>query len=120
MFHSGYLKTHRPSKKPASSRVCDETSPASPASPANTVLAVVLGPRGDLLLVRPFDAARSLGLGATLRGFSTRARVREVKIELDESAAATTQREMSARLGLMDCDDDLFDQRVQQHRAARW
>jgi hypothetical protein len=56
MFHPGYLKTHRP-KKNASSRVCDETSPASPASPANTVLAVVLGPLGDLLLVRPFDDA---------------------------------------------------------------
>jgi hypothetical protein len=40
--------------------------------------------------------------------------VREVKIELDESAAAPTQREMGARLGLMDCDDDLFDQRAPQ------
>ena len=53
MFHPGYLKTHRP-KKNASSRVCDETSPASPA---NTVLAVVLGLLGDLLLVSPFDDA---------------------------------------------------------------
>ena len=40
--------------------------------------------------------------------------MRGAKIELDESAAALSQREMGARLGLMDCDDDLFDQRAQQ------